>query len=414
MKILYIIPYIPSLVRVRSYQIIRHIKSRGHHVTLATISTNPQEEAELDRFREYCDKVILVNLPTYRSLLNCFFALPTKLPLQSVYSWDARLFSLIKDHLWDDNEKPVFDIIHVEHLRGSQYGVRLKELGSDAREQSLPPIVWDSVDCISYLFKQAAQQSQQGLKRRITQFDHKRTKQQEGWLTNLFDHVLVTSPKDKNALVELANKKSENIAIVPNGVDLDYFKPGNSNNREDTTLVISGKMSYHANVNMVLFLVQEVMPLVWSAQPDVKLWIVGKDPTPEISELGQLPTVTVTGTVDSMLPYLQKATIAVAPIQYGAGIQNKVLEAMACATPVIASSLATSALAIESGKDLMVEDTAEGWANTILELISSPEKQIFIGVAGRQYVEKHHQWPEIAREIEAIYLKTISKRTQTL
>jgi len=389
MKILYIIPYIPSLVRVRSYQIIRHIKSRGHHVTLATISTNPQEEAELDRFREYCDKVILVNLPTYRSLLNCFFALPTKLPLQSVYSWDARLFSLIKDHLWDDNEKPVFDIIHVEHLRGSQYGVRLKELGSDAREQSLPPIVWDSVDCISYLFKQAAQQSQQGLKRRITQFDHKRTKQQEGWLTNLFDHVLVTSPKDKNALVELANKKSENIAIVPNGVDLDYFKPGNSNNREDTTLVISGKMSYHANVNMVLFLVQEVMPLVWSAQPDVKLW-------------------------DSMLSYLQKATIAVAPIQYGAGIQNKVLEAMACATPVIASSLATSALAIESGKDLMVEDTAEGWANTILELISSPEKQIFIGVAGRQYVEKHHQWPEIAREIEAIYLKTISKRTQTL
>jgi len=413
MKILFIIPYVPSLVRVRPFQIIRHLKARGHHITLATISTNQQEETDLIHFREYCDEVISVNLSTYRSLLNCILALPTKLPLQSVYSWDNNLFSLIKDHIWKDGIKPTFDIIHIEHLRGSQYGVHLVKMNNHDPDCFLPPIVWDSVDCISYLFKQAAQQSQQGLKRRITQFDLHRTERQEGWLTSRFDHVLVTSEKDKKALLELTTQKTAKIEVLPNGVDLEYFRSADDSKREESTLVISGKMSYHANVNMVLFLVQEVMSLVWKSYPNVKLIIVGKDPTPEIMDLGKLPAITVTGTVKSILPFLQTATIAVAPIQYGAGIQNKVLEAMACATPVIASSLATSALDVESGKELIIADSPEEWAFSILDLIGSPENQNLIGQAGRQYVEKNHRWSEIARQLETTYIRLINP-TNTL
>jgi glycosyltransferase involved in cell wall biosynthesis len=158
---------------------------------------------------------------------------------------------------------------------------------------------------------------------------------------------------------------------------------------------------------MVLFLVQQVMPLVWASRPDIKLWIVGKDPTQEIRELAQLPMVTVTGTVDSILPYLQKATIAVAPIQYGAGIQNKVLEAMACSTPVIASSSAISALTVNNGKEVVIADNPGGWVNEILDMINSPEKQEKIGGAGRCYVEKNHQWSRIALKIEHIYKGSI-------
>jgi len=403
MKILFIIPYVPSLVRVRSFQIIRHVKAQGHHVTLATITTNQQEKNELNQFSKYCDEVISVHLPTYRSLLNCVFALPTKLPLQSVYSWDTKLFSLISEQLWEEGEQPVFDIIHIEHLRGSQYGVRLKELNGNGRGKSLPPIVWDSVDCISYLFKQAAEQSQQGFKRKITQFDLYRTERQEELLAKLFDRVLVTSEKDKKALLELSYESLENIEVLQNGVDLEYFQPGTFNQREKATLVISGKMSYHANVNMVLFLVKEVMPLVWDKRPDVKLWIVGKDPTPEINELKAIPAISVTGTVDSILPYLQKATISVAPIQYGAGIQNKVLEAMACATPVIATSLATSALKITSGIEAIIADTPETWAQNIIDLVASPNRQKKIGESGRQYVETHHNWSEIVRQLLSLY-----------
>ena len=142
------------------------------------------------------------------------------------------------------------------------------------------------------------------------------------------------------------------ISVLPNGVDLGYFYVGEELKREPATLVISGKMSYHANVSMTLEMVREILPVIWDQRPETKLWIVGKDPPREIQELGQHPKITVTGTVPDIRPYLQNATIAVAPITYGAGIQNKVLEAMACATPVVASSQAVSALNTISGKDI--------------------------------------------------------------
>jgi sugar transferase (PEP-CTERM/EpsH1 system associated) len=409
MKILFVIPYIPSLVRVRSYQIIKHLKECGHHVTLATISTNQKDEDDFRKFREYCDEVISVNLPTYQSFLNCIVALPTKTPLQAVYSWDKGLYKLIKNQIWRNGEKPSFDIIHIEHLRGSQYGVQLKNLNGNSKQNVLPPIVWDSVDCISYLFKQASEQSQQGIKRFISKFELDRTEYREGYLTNLFDQVLVTSEKDKNALLELISPKNKKIEVLPNGVDLTYFTPADFANREKNTLVISGKMSYHANVNMVLFLTQKVMPLVWASHPEVKLWIVGKDPVPEICELAKLSMVNVTGTVDSILPYLQNATLSVAPIQYGAGIQNKVLEAMACATPVIASPLATSALNVKDGREALIANSPDDWATKVLELINSPEKQVQIGKNGRSYVEENHQWPRIVQNLEQIYRQTICK-----
>ncbi len=293
----------------------------------------------------------------------------------------------------------------MEHLRGSEYGVNLLKWREKA---PVPPIVWDSVDSISYLFRQASAQSKQGFGRYVTRFDLSRTERREGWLTAQFDQVLVTSQKDREALLELSGGQGQ-VAVVPNGVDLEHFQPGAFAVREAETLVVSGKMSYHANVSMVLFLAQQVMPRVWAARPQVKLWIVGKDPTAEIRTLGEHPNITVTGTVDSLLPYLQKAAVAVAPIRYGAGIQNKVLEAMACATPVIASPLAVSALEAVPGREVLVAEAPEAWSTAILDLLAAPEKRRQLGEAGRRYVERHHRWTEIAADLERIYAGIMSR-----
>jgi len=95
---------------------------------------------------------------------------------------------------------------------------------------------------------------------------------------------------------------------------------------------------------MVNYLVAEIMPRVWQKRPGVQLMIVGKDPTADIRDLCANPQITVTGTVDDIRPFLWKATAAVVPLVYGAGIQNKILEAMACGTPVITASRALSSL----------------------------------------------------------------------
>jgi glycosyltransferase involved in cell wall biosynthesis len=199
------------------------------------------------------------------------------------------------------------------------------------------------------------------------------------------------------------------LQLLPQGTDVTYFTPG-TEAREQSELVISGKMSYHANVSMTLHLVRDIMPLVWGQRPDVRLTIVGADPAREVLALQQQPLVTVTGRVGDVRPYLRRATAAVAPLTYGTGTQNKVLEAMACATPVIATPQAATSLAIQPGQEMLVEQDAAGFARAILSLMAEPERQRRLGWAGRRFVEVHHDWAAIAARLEGIYDRVIQER----
>jgi sugar transferase (PEP-CTERM/EpsH1 system associated) len=404
-RILFVVPYVPNLVRVRPYNLVKQLSAHGHRVTVLTVCTGKQDEKDLEALRQFCHRVEAVSVSKWHSLWNCLLALPSSTPLQAVYSWQP--------HLLDRITGSEFDVIHIEHLRGSAYGLKLKSQFNG----HCPPIVWDSVDCISLLFRQASAQSKRQASRWLTRLELSRTEKYEGWLMGQFDRVLVTSPADREALLALRNDGGVNIgdvnigdvniSVAPNGVDLNYFAPAPSLEREPATLVISGKMSYHANVTMTLDLVKNIMPHIWAKRPDAKLWIVGKDPAPEILTLAGNSAITVTGTVNDIRPYLQKATVAVAPIAYGVGIQNKVLEAMACATPVVCTPQAVSALRIVPGRDALVTQDPKTFAANVLDLIENPQKQKEIGQAGRCYVEQYHQWDAIASQLEGIYNEII-------
>jgi len=403
MRVLFVVPYTPNLIRVRSYNLIRYLSERGHQVTVLTLSGNSAEQADLTELAEYCHQVVPFPLSSWRSLWNCFVALPTRKPLQSVYCWQPSLAGQLGQLVDGSNGQIPYDTVHIEHLRGVRYGLYLNGI-FDNTDKRLP-IIWDSVDCISSLFKQASVQSRNSFGRWVTRFELGRTERYEGWLITQFSKVLVTSPVDKQALIELSNEvdDSPEIMVLPNGVDLNYFQPDPSFTRELATILISGKMSYHANVTMALHLIKDIMPNVWARRPEVKVLIVGKDPPRELIKLSDHPLIDVTGTVPDVLPYLQRATIAAAPITYGAGIQNKVLEAMACATPVIASKQATVALNVNPGIELMVAEDSQTFAEQILRLLENPEHRDDLGKRGRAYVELHHNWETIAGQLEEIY-----------
>ncbi len=404
MKVLYVVPYVPSQIRVRPYNLIRHLSERGHEVTVLTLWSHKEEQEDLNRLRNEGYQVRSIYLPRSRSMFNCLKALPTSLPLQSVYSWQPELGELLVALAQQSGAKAGYDILHVEHLRGVRYGLFYKSYSS--KNEKRLPVIWDSVDSISLLFKQAAVQSKNWFSRWLTRFESRRTGRYEHWLVDQFDHVLITSEKDKQAVLpEGQNRRcSSSVSVLPNGVDLDYFKPDERIVRDPASLVISGKMSYHANVAMVLFFIHEIMPLIWKHRPDVKVNVVGKDPPREIQALGQNPAVHVTGTVDDIRPFLQRATISVVPILYGAGIQNKVLEAMACTTPVVSTPQGVSALSILPDRDVLIAQEPEGFANSVLDLLKSPVRQRQVGMAGRRYVETYHQWNHIAAQLEEIYL----------
>jgi len=287
------------------------------------------------------------------------------------------------------------DVVHVEHLRGSSYGLALREW----------PVLLDAVDCISLLFERTIRQGV-SLGGRLRAFlDLARTRYAEGRYGATFRQVVVTSPEDAWALRQLqaTDAPAPSISVIPNGVDMEMFTPVAATERPRSTLLLSGKMSYHANEAAALYLGREIMPLIWRERPDVECVIAGRDPTPSIVALGSDARIRVTGAVDSMAKMLHQSTIAVVPLRYGVGIQNKVLEAMATATPVVATPQATQALAPEARAALLQANSPSAFAQAVLELLEQPQRRQQLGEAGRTYVETHHSWLNNANRLVERY-----------
>ncbi len=401
MNLLFVVPYPPSAIYIRPNAFLRTLASRGHRVTLVALYQDKVGLASLQPLQALCERIIPVHLPRNRAWFNSGRALFSAEPLQANYAFLPALLSTLQ-HLVAKHD---FDAIHVEHLRGAKYAIALKKLlGSNG-----PPIIWDSVDCISLLFARAMTHSRTHFGRMMTRFELPRTRRFEAHMLSQVDAVLVTSREDADALRELAPNANVQIQVVANGVELDRFRPNESVARLSDTLVISGKMSYHANVSMALRLIENIMPLIWAQRPDVRVKIVGKDPHPSVQALAQDQRITVTGFVPNLAYHLQTATVAVAPLAYGVGIQNKVLEAMGCATPVVADNQAAGALRAQPGRHLLTADDDSSFALAALELLNNPEQACKIGRAGRSYVEQHHTWDAAAQQLEKTYSGTESR-----
>ena len=390
LRILFISPYIPSLIRVRPYNLIKHLAKRGHHTTLLALIPPGEDTSALDQLCSWCQEVKTAPLPRWRTLWNGLRALPSLTPLQAAYSRSPEMVELIRQTEANGH----FDVVHIEHLRGAELGYAVNST----------PVVFDSVDSITLLFEQVRQAGPTWRSRLLAGLDLTRTRRYEGRLLTRFPRVLVTSPKDKEALVKLspASNGDERLVILPNGVDLVYFAPMDIP-RDPATVIFTGKMSYHANIAAALDLAAQVMPRVWQQQPQAKLVIAGKDPSPELLALTTDSRITVTGTVPDLRPYLAQATVAVTPIRYGAGIQNKVLEAMAMGTAVVSTPQATSALQVQPGRDLLVGDTPETIAHAVTSLLTDLPLHQRIGQAGRRYVENYHDWNVTAKKLEQVY-----------
>jgi sugar transferase (PEP-CTERM/EpsH1 system associated) len=197
-----------------------------------------------------------------------------------------------------------------------------------------------------------------------------------------------------------------------NGVDTDYFSPDRPYESPygpgGPVVVFTGMMDYWANVDAVTWFALESFPSIRQAIEGARFVIVGARPSRQVERLASLAGVEVTGAVADVRPYLAHAELAVAPLRVARGIQNKVLEAMAMARPVVASSAALE------GLDLPRElrrggDTAEDFAGAVLAFLRSPEERRKIGTLGRTWVQQNHDW---ARTLGPV-LDLIENRTGT-
>jgi len=191
------------------------------------------------------------------------------------------------------------------------------------------------------------------------------------------------------------------VAAVPNGVDVDYFRP-DSSSVEPRTLVFNGVLDYRPNIDGVNFLVDDVLPLLRERFPDVRLTIVGRGPASEIKALERRGVV-ATGEVPDVRPYLRDAAVVVVPIRMGSGTRLKVVEALSLAKPVVSTTLGCEGVDVRDREHLLIGDTAQAFAAQVERLFDDAEAGERLGRAGRELMERQYSWEYAGQRLEEVY-----------
>ncbi|MHB1456445.1 MAG: glycosyltransferase [Armatimonadota bacterium] len=387
MKVLYISPYIPTRIRVRTYSLIKELaKHHEVHVIALCDTKNDEQTPGKDELQGILSSFKIVNHHKLMAILQALIALPTSHPMCTAYCWSRQMSKEIDDLLG----KGVFDIIHIEHLRAAHFHPRSNGV----------PVVFDSVDCLSALFEQMSKSNQHSMASRLTMKEEAwKLKHYEPRMLGRFDRILTTTDIERQAILNM--NPELNISVVPNGVDTEYFQPSNVP-RQPGKMIFTGKMSYTPNAQAAAWFATKVLPYIRSKFPFTEFIIAGSNPPRETLDLAELPGVSVTGYVPDMRLQLENSSIAVAPMQIAAGIQNKILEAMAMALPVVASKITLRAFGDEH-PGIIGAESADDMIQAICALIKSPERANELGENGRTEVCQKYSWSSSASQIGDIY-----------
>jgi len=215
-----------------------------------------------------------------------------------------------------------------------------------------------------------------------------------------YDACYVVSEQDARALLTLASNL--HVRCIPNGVDTTYYRSLGTE-PDYPSLVFSGVMNYPPNREAVLSFYNNILPQITRAMPDVRLYVVGRDPPQTVQALAADRRVIVTGTVPDLRPYIDRATIYVSPVQIGTGMRFKILEALAMGKAVVATSLSCQGLEVVHGRDLIIADDAADFAQWVIYLLQDGETRRRLEQQGRQLVLKRYCWRLTALQVEALY-----------
>ena len=278
------------------------------------------------------------------------------------------------------------------------------------RELDGLPVVVDMCDATSLRLERELAVAPAG-RRAALRLQVRQVRATERRMLHRADRALFASSRDREALLPDLGPADGLAAIVPNGVDTTVWHRSSDRLGTDS-IVFTGAMGYAPNVDAAVHLARTILPLVRRTAPDARLTIVGRDPAPAVAALASLDGVTVTGFVDDVRPYLDAASVFAAPLRFGAGIQNKLLEAMAMAVPSVVSSLAADGLRTAAGDEppVVVADDPVGAAAAIIRALGQARLDPRPDSAARAYVLEHFSWRRSGAELTALIDAAITER----
>ncbi|MDD5174456.1 MAG: TIGR03087 family PEP-CTERM/XrtA system glycosyltransferase [Candidatus Omnitrophica bacterium] len=377
MKILFLchrIPYPPNKRdKLRAFYILKHL-SKNNEIYLVSLYDDKKDKRHETALRKYCREVHIFYANPLFSKLKAFFWLLLFRSATAGYFYSGRLGKKTRQLARERS----FGAVFVCSSSMAQYAADLRA-GIK---------IIDFVDCDSAKWGQygAFHPFPASL---IFALETRRLSAYEKNVIGKFDHALVTTDMEKRRFSEFV--RIDKFTVVENGVDVNFFRP--IEQASGNKIIFTGAMDYFANVDGVIIFCRKALPLIRREVPGADFYIIGPNPVRAIRSLAAIPGVHVTGFVEDLRNYFGKASVCVVPsFRIAAGIQNKMLEAMASAIPVVTTSAAASSLKAAAYSCISIADSAEEFARRTITLLRDRELAGRMGHSGRRYVEAYHDW----------------------
>lgn len=351
--------------------------ARRHEVDILIV-TDHEDDGEVHPLREEFSTVRCVSRPVVQFYMNSLRGMASRKPLQTFY------YRAGEAAAWLDRNADRYDLFFVNHVRTAEY-VRSRE----------EPKVIDLVDAISRNYEQASRYAS-GLWRFIYPIEARRLRRYEPRIVDDFDHTLITTDAGRGHLRREGAVGP--ITVVPNGVEEKLLSIDSQFEVGNERVAFLGKMDYAPNVDAVKYFVEEILPRI-RRRTNCQFTVVGAPVDERIKRLADHSDVEVTGFVEDPSDYLIRARVVVAPLRFGAGIQNKILEAMALGRPVVTTPLGAEGIDAVDGEHLLVGNDAEDFATAVINLLSNAESASRIGHAARKLIQKHYRWEAVGKQI---------------
>ena len=366
--------------KLRAFHQISYL-SQKHEIVLFCLNSGKNiSEQSLNTLKNFCKRVEIFNLNFFSIFIRLVLNVFNTIPYQSAFFYNSKakrnLTRLIQF------EKP--DRAFFQMIRTAEY----------AKDLSIPCII-DYQDALSKGVERRLSKSNLFM-RYLLKMEYKRLLKYEALVFNIFKEKIIISEQDRDLI---PHEDKQDIKVISNGVDLNYFFPINAEKRH--SILFTGNMGYPPNIDAARYLALEILPLVNLKIPSANLLISGSRPSSKVTQL-ENEQVIVSGWVDDIRDSYASANVFVAPMRLGSGLQNKLLEAMAMQLPCITTPLANNALGAESGKQIIIADTTEGIANAIVALLLDEKYADSIAKEGYDFVEKKYNWEEVNAVLENV------------
>jgi len=394
MKILFVchrFPFPPKRGgKIRPFNIIRHLAA-DHDVTVCSLARSDEEAREGEGIAPYCARYEMAQVSEPVQVMRMVARVPTRVPSSMGYFYSPALAHRVRKLLAAEH----FDLVFVHCSSVAQYVADVVGV----------PKILDFGDMDSQKWLEYARYKPFPLSLGY-RFEGRKLEREEARLARRFDLCTATTRAEWETMQSLGTGVAT--GWFPNGVDSDYFRP-TAEGYDPDTICFVGRMDYYPNQECMFGFCAHTLPLVRARRPGVKLLIIGADPSPAVRKLGDLPGVTVTGSVADVRPYLYRSALMVAPLNIARGTQNKILEAMAAGVPVVTSGVAAGGVDALEWEHLLVARSPGECAQAVLHVLEEPTERGRLAAAGRARVLSHHAWPQSMKRLDGIIERCLAR-----